>query len=207
MTAGEPDMLLRYWAVNMSMARASGQTYVPGFGYNAVEWERLETIAATVPRAAVFVWLAAAVVLYLVGAAVLVGFDLLVVASRLWPSPATAPEWGFFLLLASTGLVALSVLMPLSIAGGGWLADHVTGTRPPRGDEDDAALEAKVRHQFCRVAAVAAALMVPAALVFSWLGPTADVIVAWLRILSIVMALGTALFAALSRRYRGLATR
>lgn len=158
--------LLRYWSLNLWLARRSGWSF-PGFSYTDAEAERLKALSDAIGGTAGLVWLAATVAICLALAAMLITglFSLL---SAMFPNPADLPAAGFFgaLVLAAVGMVALG--LPLSIALGGWIADLVAGPPPPPGP-GDAALAAKVGGQFVRMGLVVAVLMVAMAVGWSFL--------------------------------------
>ncbi|MEI9984179.1 MAG: hypothetical protein WDN69_13815 [Aliidongia sp.] len=163
---------LRYWALNICIARRSG-TATPGFSYEDAEWDRLFAIARTVSGSSVGLWFAATAFGYIALAAVLMVGVLAPLLSLLWPDPATLPASAFFALLALMGITLLGVGMPLSLAWGGALADWFAGTPDLAREVADAALLRKVQRQFWRIAIFAALSVIPVSLLMTALGAEA----------------------------------
>ncbi len=191
---------LRYWSLNVALARRQGWAWIPGFPYSDAELARIEAIAASVSFGATAVWLLATTILFIViaGAAMLgVMWPIVTVA---WPDPATMPAAPFFVLMAMQIGLALCIVLPLSLTLGGAIADRAN-TAPPMTDApEDAALCRKMRAQFWRFGAVFAGLFVPAALVFSALGIEAHWVSTALHAASVVLFLLGVLCYRASRR-------
>lgn len=163
---------LRYWALNICVARRSG-TATPGFSYEDAEWDRLFAIARTVSGSSIGVWLAATALGYIALATLIMIGVLVPLLSLLWPAPATMPASGFFALLALMGVTLVAVGMPLSLAWGGALGDWLAGTPDLATEPGDAALLRTIRRQFWRVAIVAALSVIPISLLMTALGAEA----------------------------------
>ena len=56
---------LRYWSLNMTLARTFGWVWMPGFTYGPNEWRRFEALAAAIPRRAVSTWLLATALIFI----------------------------------------------------------------------------------------------------------------------------------------------
>ncbi|HLY54080.1 MAG TPA: hypothetical protein VKS60_00900 [Stellaceae bacterium] len=189
---------LRYWSLNVALARSGGWESIPGFGYDEAERSRIATLAGAVPAGAVACWLAAAVAIYIGLAAAGVIGVVVPAISFLWPNPANMPATGFFALMASGLCLAIGFGLPLSIAWGGAIADRLgAGAEPPE-EPGDAPLLGKMRGQFRRIGWILACLFVPIALVCVALGVNA----VWIpRVLNLTAA-ALVLFGAAGRFLR-----
>jgi hypothetical protein len=175
---------LRYWAVNVSIVYAGGWSWIPGFPYKEEEKSRLAAIAASVPGAAVTVWLAAATIFFFLVLIVLVVGVMVPLITLLWPDPANMSATGFVSILALLMLVSIGWVMPLSIALGGAVADYLAGDPPPPDLPGDAALCAKIHHQFWRLCAIIATIFIPGFLIFLSFDINPGVLLIFTRILT-----------------------
>ena len=154
---------LKYWSLNMTLARSGGWGWTPGFSYDDAEWERIAALAETVPGFATFIWLSATAVLFILLAAL--ACAAIFVPLLLWTKAEDLPSFGVFIaLIALIGAGSVGFGLPLAMVWGGAIADRVDpGTALPD-LPGDAALYRKVRRQLTRVVVVCGGLIVPAAL-------------------------------------------
>jgi hypothetical protein len=155
---------LRYWSLNMTLVRQAGWAWPVGFTYSGDEEQRMAALAATVPRAARLIWLAAAVAVFMLGAAGAMMMTLGTALTFLWPNASEIPELGFFTAMALAIVLAVGIGMPLSVAWGGAIADRIVPLRLDVELVSDTALHAKVTSQFRRMAVFAGLLFVAAAM-------------------------------------------
>ena len=161
---------LRYWSLNMTLARTFGWVWMPGFTYGPDEWRRFEALAAAIPRRAVTIWLVATALIFILLAAVATTGVLGVALTVLWPNPADMPEAGFFALLISVIVLAIGFGMPLSIVWGGAIADWLEPGTPAVEAADDGALHAKISRQFRRMAVFLGVAVAVTTVVWTFLG-------------------------------------
>jgi hypothetical protein len=146
-------LLVRYWAFNMNLIHDQGSDW-PGFGYTPDEKTQLQSIGRPVPGIEYSVWIALAVVLFLLilTVAVILGMNAL-------PPQASAPL--FFLELGLDMIIGLSVgfpaaMLPAAALTGRWF--KVSDAALP-----DRAMTAHFFHklwfQITRVALVAVAVV------------------------------------------------
>jgi hypothetical protein len=173
------NRFLRYWSLNVILARSSGYPRLMGFPYTDAEQLRIEAIAGTIPSRAVLTWLSATVVIFILLAIAGVVGIMDPALTLLWPDPATMPGLGFAAVMALILTLALGFGMPLSIAFGGAIADRLADVTVPAPEPDDAALYAKVRSQFLRLAAIFSIAFIPGMMIYISLGVDAE----WIRII------------------------
>jgi hypothetical protein len=152
---------LRYWSLNMKLARAVGQGSFPGFAYEAEERARMDALAAGAHASAVLLWLAAAAATYVLIALVAMAVVFGTALATVWRS--SLPEAQFFAAMLLVLVAMIGLGLPLSIGAGGWIADAVWRARPDQAP-GDTQLFAKVRRQFLRIAIVTGGLFVAASL-------------------------------------------
>ena len=196
------NRFLRYWSLNVVLAKSSGYRYLLGFPYNEAEQRRIETIGGSIPGRAVIIWLSAAVVIFI--ALALAGVIGLMVPALtlLWPDPAKMPGLGFASVMALIMILALGFGMPISIALGGAVADRLADVAAPAWEPGDAALYAKIRSQFLRLAAIFSIAFIPGLLIYISLGVDAEWIGTVLHAATGAIALFGLLCHAASRRSR-----
>jgi hypothetical protein len=169
---------LRYWAVNMSIARAAGWAWIPGFSYDAEETERLDAIAGTVSRNAVLIWLMATTIFLILFVLAAILGVMIPLITTLWPDPSKMSGLGFGSIMGLLLLVSIGGFMPLSIGLAGGVADRLAGGSPPPDQPGDAELSAKIRRQFWRLCAILATFLIPGFLIFL----TFDIDPGWLLV-------------------------
>ena len=157
---------LRYWALNMTMVRGWGWSWTPGFRYAEAEWQRFETLAASVTRAASAIWMTACPVIFILLAALAVGGLMIPLASALWPDPSKTPAIAFVALLALTSFLTIGFGFPLSMVWGGMIADRIGGDGTQPAAPGDPALHARIRQQLWRLIAAMCILFIPGTMLF-----------------------------------------
>jgi hypothetical protein len=156
---------LRYWSLNMKLARRTGQDAFPGFSYDANEQARMDALATGASASAIMLWLAAVVAAYLLVAIVAVGGVIGTALVTVWRNIKDVPEAEIFTAIALMLVMMIGLGMPLSIGAGGWIADAAWRALPAQ-SPGDVQLFAKVKRQFRRMALVTGVLFVAAA--FGW---------------------------------------
>ncbi|HEY5070444.1 MAG TPA: hypothetical protein VII63_00290 [Caulobacteraceae bacterium] len=159
-------VFLRYWSLNVALARQAGWGWIPGFTYSQAEQRRMGELAAAIDQRARITWLAATALIFILAAAAMMTAALGTALTLLWPHPGDIPEAGFFALLALVMVLSIAIGLPLSIFLGGALADWAAPAPRSVGAPGDGALEAKVRAQFARMAVILGVLFTAAA--FAW---------------------------------------
>jgi hypothetical protein len=191
---------LRYWSLNVVLARSSGYRYLLGFPYTETEQRRIDTIGRSIPNSAVLVWLSAAVAIFIALALAGVVGIMVPALTLLWPDPAKMPGLGFASVMALIMILALGFGMPIAIAFGGAVADRLADVTPPEWAPGDAALYAKIRSQFLRLAAIFSIAFIPGLLIYISLGIDAEWIGTVLHAATGAIALFGLLCHAASRR-------
>jgi len=196
------NRFLRYWSLNVILAKSSGYRRILGFPYSDAEQRRIETIGGAIPSRAVLTWLSATVLIFIL--LVLAGVVGLMVPAitLLWPDPAKMPGLGFAAVMALVLTLALGFGLPISIGFGGAIADRLAGVSAPVPEPGDAALYAKIRSQFLRLAAIFSIAVIPGMLIFISLGVDAEWIGTVLHAATAAIALFGLLCHAASRRPR-----
>ncbi|MFO0989233.1 MAG: hypothetical protein U1F37_18035 [Alphaproteobacteria bacterium] len=169
------NRILDYWAANMRLTWALTQgAQWPGFRYTPEERETMAALGAGVGSGRYWLFSLVTAMLFIAGAALVIVFGMLPLLQWFWPDAARMPAAGFFGLLAAAIALCIGPLMLLSLSAGVRLTDLFMGAGPPRATlPGEAALLAKVRWQFIRMALVLGGLFVPGALIWSTL--TAEV--------------------------------
>jgi hypothetical protein len=137
-------IMLRGWAINMTLALRYSRPRRLGFDYTSAEEARFRAIAENVSPAALAVWLGASVTLYL-----LVFVSVLLVVATQFPS------LPFVLLFCAIILIAL-IALPCAMGASAAITDLCFRIPPFKGAEGDAELLAKIGWQFVLVAVTAA---------------------------------------------------
>jgi hypothetical protein len=158
---------LRYWSLNITLARSMGQSEFPGFSYGDDEWTRMEVLSTGLTTAGIWLWLGVVVLSYLIAAAVAVGGVLGTALSLLWRGHPAPPESQFFAVIALIIVVLIGVGMPFSIAFGGLVADPLWRNKPAEAP-GDFALHAKVSRQFRNMGLVTGGLVLVIALLWGF---------------------------------------
>lgn len=199
------NRFLDYWCANMCFAwDLSHGTQWPGFRYSEAERALMRRIAERVSFGQFMAFVGFSSLLFMAVAAALVVFAMLPVLQWFWPEASRLPAAGFFGLLAATAALAIGPAMLVVLPAGAWLADTATGRQAGATDVEQAALTAKVRRQFLRMALVLGGLFVPAALLWSTLDAELRVnVLTALRsvfVASIVLSVGALVLARRSQR-------
>lgn len=193
---------LRYWSLNVALARKQGWPSIPGFPYTDDEFSRIETIAAGISGGAVVLWMFATVVLFIAIAGIVMVGGFWPLLTFGWPDPSKLSATTFFVGMAVLIGLSLCIGLPLSLTLGGAIADRVDSGPGLTDAPGDAALCHKMRAQFWRFGAVFAGLFLPAALVWTALGIDGPWVRTVLHSVSIGLVLLGALFYNASRRAR-----
>jgi len=152
---------LRYWALNITLARRRGQPGFPGFSYDEAEWARLDQLSTGVTAGGFFLWIGMVVLTYLVVAILVVVGVIGTAVMTVWKS-GNVPESQVFAAIAILCGLMIGIAMPLSISFGGLVADPLWRNRPEL-SPTDRALYAKISGQFRRMALVLAVVVFLAA--------------------------------------------
>jgi hypothetical protein len=123
-----PALLIRYWAFGMTLIHDRGSNW-PGFRYGDDEKAKLQLLARQVPAIEYYLWLALAVVFFLLilTGVVLLGTECLIHAIGGEQNMAKTPAPVFFLQLALDLGVSLSLglpaaMLPAAALTGRWFA-------------------------------------------------------------------------------------
>jgi hypothetical protein len=138
---------LRYWALNMTLARRGGQAGFPGFSYTNDEWARMDVLSTGLTTAGICLWLAVVVLSYLLAAVLAVGGVVGTALATVWRGNAHLPDTQVYAAIALMIVVLIGVGMPFSIAFGGLAADPLWRNKPTE-VLSDSMLHAKVSRQF-----------------------------------------------------------
>jgi hypothetical protein len=149
---------LRYWSLNITLARSMGQSQFPGFSYTDDEWSRMEVLSTGLTAAGIWLWLGVVVLSYLIAAALAVSGVLGTAVSTIWRAHPNIPETQFFAAMALIIVMLIGIGMPFSIAFGGLVADPLWRNKPVEAP-GDAALHAKVSRQFRNMGLVTGGLV------------------------------------------------
>ena len=165
------NRILDYWAANMRLTWALTQgAQWPGFRYTPAEKETMAVLGAGIGGGRYWLFSLVTAALFIAGAALIVVFGMLPLMRWFWPDAARMPAVGFFGLLAAAIALSIGPLMLLALRAGAGLTDILMGAGSPRAAmPGEAALLAKVRWQFVRMALVLGGLFVPGALIWSTL--------------------------------------
>jgi hypothetical protein len=153
---------LRYWSLNITLAKRTGQGVLPGFSYDEAETSRMAELAAGATSSVIMLWLAAVTLTYLLVAVAAVGGVIGTALATVWRNTADVSEPQIYAAIAMILVVMIGAAMPLSIALGGAVADTLWRARPAEAP-GDAALCAKVFGRFRRVGMVTGVLAIIAA--------------------------------------------
>src|SRR5471032_2321941 len=127
---------LRYWFLNMKLARGTGQGVFLGFSYDADEQARMDALAAGASATVIMVWLAAVVAAYLLVAIASVVAVIGAALVTVWRDVNDVPEAEILAAIALILVMMIGFAMPLSISAGGWIADAAWRTRPGQSPGD-----------------------------------------------------------------------
>lgn len=161
LTVGQTRML-RFWGANMTAAFAASRSW-PGFPSTDTERARLIELGATVPPAAMTLWMyALAPAIFILTAALAVVAIMVPGLTLLYPNPGDIQPLPFVLLLTAVVAAAIGLGFPLAMALGARLALAWTGDAGRFvAQPGDAALYAKFRSQLWRVTLVMCGLFIP----------------------------------------------
>ena len=152
------NRFLRYWSLNMTLARSTGQGAFPGFSYTDDEWARMDVLAGGITGGGVILWLGAVVFSYMAAAVFVVVVVIGGLLMTAWRNTANVTEPQIFSAIGVIIAGMIGVVMPLSIAFSGLVADPLWRVRPAE-TARDAELYAKVMRQFRRMGLVAGVLV------------------------------------------------
>jgi hypothetical protein len=109
-------LVVRYWAVNMTLIHNRGSNW-PGFGYSDDEKKELLALAVQVPKGEFFVFAAikAVMAIAIFGLVVIAGMNGLIAAIGGEQNMPQTPASMFFLSLALELVVSLSVGLPVAM--------------------------------------------------------------------------------------------
>jgi hypothetical protein len=149
---------LRYWSLNMSLARRTGQATFPGFSYSDEEWARMDALSNGISTGGIYLWLGAVVFSYIAAAVFVVVVVIGGLLMTVWRNTASVTEPQIFSAIGVIIAGMIGLVMPLSIAFSGLVADPLWRVRPAEAPAD-AELYAKVTRQFRRMGLVAGVLV------------------------------------------------
>ena len=152
------NRFLRYWSLNMTLARSTGQGAFPGFSYTDDEWARMDVLAGGITSGGVMLWLGAVVFSYMAVAVLLVVGVIGGLLLTVWRNTANVTEPQIFSAIGVIIAGMIGLVMPLSIAFSGLISDLLWRERPAEAPAD-AQLYAKVTRQFRRMGLVAGVLV------------------------------------------------
>ncbi|HEY1751884.1 MAG TPA: hypothetical protein VGG29_11500 [Caulobacteraceae bacterium] len=156
---------LRYWSLNVVLARRKGQAGFPGFSYSDDEWARMDELSNGITTGGIYLWLGAVTLTYMLVAAVVGGGVIGTAMMTLWRNAKDVPEPQFFAAAAIIIMAMVGLAMPLSIAVGGLVGDLFWPNRPAE-TPADGPLYAKVVGQFRRMGLFVGVLVVVIAAVW-----------------------------------------
>ena len=120
---------LRYWSLNMKLARGTGQGVFPGFSYDADEQARMDALAAGASATVIMVWLAAVVAAYLLVAIASVVAVIGAALVTVWRDVNDVPEAEILAAIALILVMMIGFAMPLSISAMRLIEVSQTGER------------------------------------------------------------------------------
>jgi hypothetical protein len=202
------ERFLDYWGANMRFAWAMTQgAQWPGFRYSDIERDLLRERAARIGTGRFWAFMAWVTALFILGAGLLVGFVMVPLLGWFWPDAARTPAAGFFGILAAIIALSIGPVFLGALRAGAWLADGFGRARPGAdrpATAANAALIAKVRWQFLRMALVLGGLFVPAALIWSTLNAELRAGIVWtLEVVYVLVMLASIGGLVANRRRRG----
>lgn len=152
------NRFLRYWSLNMTLARRTGQATFPGFSYSVDEWARMDELSGGITSGGIYLWLGAVVFSYMAAATLAVTVVIGGLLLTLWRNTANVTEPQIFSAIGVIIAAMIGFVMPFSIAFSGLVSDPLWRERPAEAPAD-AALYAKVMGQFRRMGLVAGVLV------------------------------------------------
>lgn len=152
------NRFLRYWSLNMTLARRTGQGAFPGFSYSEDEWARMDALSGGISTGGIYLWLGAVVFSYMAAAVFVVVVVIGGLLLTAWRNAASVTEPQIFSAIGVIIAGMIGLVMPLSIAFSGLVADPLWRVRPAEAPAD-AELCAKVMRQFRRMGLVAGVLV------------------------------------------------
>jgi hypothetical protein len=152
------NRFLRYWSLNLILARRTGQAIMPGFSYSDAEWARMGELVGGITSGGIYLWLGAVVFSYMAVAVCAVTVVIGGLLMTAWRNTASVTEPQIFCAIGAIIAVMIAFVMPFSIAFSGLVSDPLWRERAAEAP-GDAALYAKVARQFRRMGLVAGVLV------------------------------------------------